>query len=73
MVLPRRALGALFERVVRSLHRRLDTETEDDLSRSMRFPTRWDPFFHETMALADVYHFPTQHFDFHRDQLTLAQ
>lgn len=71
-VLPRRVLGALFDRVVESLHRRLDTETEDDLARSMRFPTRWDPFFHETMTLADVYHFPTQHFDFHRDQLTLA-
>lgn len=39
----------------------------------MRFPTRWDPFFHETMTLADVYHVPTQHFDFHRNQLTLAQ
>jgi DinB family protein len=72
-VLPRRALGALFDRVVGSLHRRLDVETEDDLARSMRFPTRWDPFFRETMTLADVYHFPTQHFDFHRDQLTLAQ
>jgi len=72
-VLPRRALGALFDRVVGSLHRRPDVETEDDLARSMRFPTQWDPFIHETMTLTDVYHFPTQHFDFHRDQLTLAQ
>jgi hypothetical protein len=72
-VLPRRALEALLDRVIASLHRRLDDETEDDLARSMCFPTRWDPFFRETMTLADVYHFPTQHFDFHRDQLTLTR
>ncbi|GAB3001932.1 DinB family protein [Amycolatopsis acidiphila] len=72
-VLPRRALNALFDRVIASLHQRLDAETEDYLARSMRFPTRWDRFFRETMTLADVYHFPTQHFDFHRAQLTLTR
>lgn len=70
--LPRRALHALGDRVIASLHRRLDAETDTDLARSMRFPTRWDPFFRDQMTLADVYHFPTQHFDFHRDQLTLT-
>jgi hypothetical protein len=35
------------------------------LARSMRFPTSWDPFFTDVMTLADVYHYPTQHFDFH--------
>lgn len=71
-VLPRRVLDTLFDKVIASLHRRLDTETDDDLARSMRFPTRWDPFFRDQMTLAEVYHFPTQHFDFHRDQLTLT-
>jgi hypothetical protein len=37
----------------------------------MRFPTRWDPFFTDVMTLTDVYHYATQHFDFHRRQLTL--
>jgi hypothetical protein len=37
----------------------------------MYYPTCWDPFFKEYMTLADVYRFPTQHFDFHRRQLTL--
>ena len=32
---------------------------------------RWDPFFMDFMTLADVYRYPTQHFDFHRQQLTL--
>jgi hypothetical protein len=37
----------------------------------MHYPTRWDPFFTPYMTLADVYRFPTRHFDFHRRQLTL--
>jgi hypothetical protein len=37
----------------------------------MPYPTRWDPFFREFMTLADLYRFPTQHFDFHHAQLTL--
>ena len=28
----------------------------------MSFPTRWDPFFTPTMTLAEIYHYPTQHF-----------
>ena len=31
----------------------------------------WDPYFRDYMTLADVYHYATQHFDFHRRQLTL--
>jgi hypothetical protein len=37
----------------------------------MSFPTRWDPFFKETMTLADVYAYPVAHFDFHAAQLFL--
>ncbi|MET9856811.1 hypothetical protein ABZY57_28240 [Streptomyces sp. NPDC006450] len=32
---------------------------------------RRDPFFKDFMTLADLYRYPTQHFDFHRRQLTL--
>ena len=35
----------------------------ESLALSMSFPTRWDPFFKPTMNLAEVYHYPTQHFD----------
>jgi hypothetical protein len=38
----------------------------------MSFPVRWDPYFADRMSLADVYHYPTLHFDHHRRQLTLA-
>jgi hypothetical protein len=36
----------------------------------MHFPPGWDPFFEETMTLAEVYHYATQHFDFHKSQLS---
>ena len=62
----------LFDRVIAALQRRLDAESDTDLARGMRYPTRWDPFFQDYMTLADLYRFPTQHFDFHRRQLTLA-
>ena len=69
--LGRRGQTALFDRVIAALHRRLDTETDAALARGMHYPTRWDPFFRDYMTLADLYRFPTQHFEFHRRQLTL--
>ena len=69
--LGRRGQVALLDRCIAALHRRLDAETDTDLARGMHYPTRWDPFFTPFMTLADVYRFPTQHFDFHRQQLTL--
>ena len=70
-VMPKRWLPALFDRTIAALHSRLEDETEDELARGMHYPTRWDPFFRDYMTLADVYRFPIQHFDFHRDQLTM--
>jgi hypothetical protein len=66
-----RRMGIMFDHVITKLHRRLDAESDADLARGMHYPTRWDPYFHDYMTLADVYRFPTQHFDFHRQQLTL--
>ncbi|NIK59860.1 DinB family protein [Kribbella shirazensis] len=61
----------MFDHVISKLHQRLDAESDTDLARGMHYPTRWDPFFNDYMTLADVYHFSTQHYDFHRRQLTL--
>ena len=66
-------MGRLLDRVVAGLHRRLDRETEASLQRGMAFPPRWDPFFQDRMSVLEVYHFATQHFDFHARQLTLDQ
>ena len=65
-----RRMGGKLDRVVASLQRRLRREDAGSLAGSMSYPTRWDPFFTPTMTLAEVYHYPTQHFDFHRRQLS---
>ncbi|MET9896855.1 DinB family protein [Streptomyces sp. NPDC006465] len=71
-VLGRRRMGSAFDRVIADLHRRLDAEQESDFALSMHYPTRWDPYFRDVMTIADLYHYPTQHFDFHCRQLTLT-
>jgi hypothetical protein len=71
-LLGRQRMGTQFDRVIASMHRRLAAETDAHLRRGMHYPVRWDPFFKEFMALADIYHYPTQHFDFHQRQLTLG-
>lgn len=38
----------------------------------MRYPTSWDPFFSSYMTLAELYRYPTQHYRYHRQQLTLT-
>jgi hypothetical protein len=65
-------MGAKLDRVLASLHRRLDAATAADLARGMHYPVRWDPFFTGFMTLADLYRYPTQHYDFHHRQLTLT-
>lgn len=65
-------IGAKFDKTIASLQRRLSRENEASLLRGMPFPTRWDPFFKGYMTLADLYHYPTQHFTFHSRQLNLG-
>ena len=67
----RRRMAAKLRRLTSALERRLHRETDSGLGRRMYFPTRWDPFFKETMTLADVYAYPVAHFDFHAAQLSL--
>ena len=66
-------MDRLMNRVIASLQRHVEEESGAALARRMHFPMRWDPFFTDTMTLADVYHYATQHFDYHREQLTLDQ
>lgn len=60
-----------LDRTIDRLHRRLDAESDAALARRMHFPVGWDPFFRDTMTLEEVYRYGTQHYDFHRVQLTL--
>ena len=52
------------------LQRVVLSASEDSLNRGMHFPTGWDPYFLNYMTLQEIYHYPTQHYDHHRRQLT---
>ncbi|HET8614294.1 MAG TPA: DinB family protein, partial [Actinomycetales bacterium] len=64
-------LSRQLDRSIDRLHRCLDAESAETLTRAMHFPVRWDPFFRPTMTVAQVYHYGTEHYDYHREQLTL--
>jgi uncharacterized damage-inducible protein DinB len=68
----RRAITAEMDQARQAFHRLLDHATDTGLRRGMHFPTTWDPFFTGYMTLADLYRYPTQHFNHHRKQLTLT-
>jgi hypothetical protein len=65
-------MGRLMDFATRRLQRSVINASEDSLNRGMHFPTGWDPYFADYMTLRNVYHYPTQHYDHHRRQLTLA-
>lgn len=71
-VLTPRAQARLMDSTLDRLVAALACESESSLSLGMHFPVGWDPYFHDVMAVADIYHYPTQHYDHHRRQLTTA-
>ena len=71
-IIPPRRMTQMLDRVIAALQQHLQRETGPALRRGMHYPTTWDPFFADYMTLADIYHYPTQHFRFHQRQLTLS-
>ncbi|WP_280358490.1 DinB family protein [Nocardia otitidiscaviarum] len=67
----RRRMGAKFDRVIDALLRSLARMPEGEFRRGMNYPTRWDPYFHDYMTLADIYRYPGRHYDHHRRQLNI--
>jgi hypothetical protein len=68
-----RRMARLCDRVVGRLCRSLMREPERNMGVGMPFPTSWDPYFTPYMTLADVYRYPSRHFEHHRRQLTLPE
>ena len=66
-------MGRLCDRTIAALQRSLTRESADSLRRGMAFPTTWDPYFARFMSLADLYRYPSRHFEHHRRQLTLPK
>ena len=71
-VLGHGGMQRLMDRVIRSLVRSLNRQTPAGLDRGMHFPVGWDPYFRDFMTIAEIYHYPTQHYEHHRRQLTLG-
>jgi hypothetical protein len=71
-IIPAARMPAMLDHVTEVLLRRLRRETRSALGRGMYYPTSWDPFFAEYMTLAQIYRYPTQHFHYHQQQLTLG-
>jgi hypothetical protein len=63
----------LMDRTIGALQLSLERASETELRRSMHFPVGWDPYFEDVMTVRDIYHYPTQHYDHHRRQLTLER
>ena len=72
-IFPAHRMAGKMDRVTKALERRLHAETGARLRSGMYYPKRWDLFFKDFMTLTDIYHYPTQHFDFHQRQLTFSQ
>jgi hypothetical protein len=66
-------MGWLCDRAIAALRRSLQREDDAGLRRGMPFPVGWDPCFRPYMTVADLYRYPTQHFEHHRRQLTLGR
>jgi hypothetical protein len=65
-------MGWLCDRTIAALQRSLARQPPDGMRRGMPFPTRWDPYFTPFMSPADLYRYPSRHFEHHRRQLTLS-
>lgn len=70
LVLRGHTMERLMDHTIGRLRARLAGESERTLALAMHFPVGWDPYFKDVMAVADVYYYPTQHYQHHRRQLT---
>jgi hypothetical protein len=69
-VLRGRSMSRVMDHVIGQLRAVLGTESARTLALEMHFPTRWDPYFNDVMTVADLYDYPTKHYQHHRRQLT---
>lgn len=63
-------VGAIYDRVHRSILRQIDSLGDDDWARGMHYPRRWAPTFGDFMTFEDLFRYPTQHFEHHLRHLS---
>jgi uncharacterized damage-inducible protein DinB len=73
LIVPLNRMPARLDKITARLQERVDRETPASLAQGMRYPVTWDPYFTSRMTRADIYRYPTRHYNHHRRQLTLPQ
>ena len=68
-IFTRKRIGGLYDWVYGVLVRRVHSIQDDEWTRGMYYPDRWDALFSDYMTLEHVLHYPTVHFRFHLDQI----
>ena len=66
------AMRRMMDRTTRILVSWYDQADKDSLSRGMRMPVSWDPYFAPWMSRRDVLEWAPKHYRHHRRQLTLT-
>ena len=66
---PERA-GRIFDRVLFSLLKKVNSIQDQEWEHGMYYPTKWDANFDEFMTLEKLFHYPVKHFDFHLRQIS---
>jgi DinB superfamily len=69
-VFGRRRAGSLYDRVHRSIIRKVGSLREDEWGRGMHYPVRWDSLFAEFMTYESLFRYPSLHFRRHLAQLS---
>ena len=69
-VFGRKRAAAILERVFRSILRKVDSLREDEWSRGMHYPRRWDPLFGDYMTFEDLFRYPSAHYARHLRHLS---
>lgn len=68
-VFTHRRLGRIYDRVYRSLRRKVQSIRDEEWEHGMYYPTKWDKDFDEFMTLEKLFHYPVKHFYFHLSQI----
>ena len=68
-VFTHKRLGILFDRALVSLLIKARKIKEEEWTRGMYYPTRWDSHFSSFMTIEKLFHYPVVHFYFHLAQI----
>lgn len=63
-------IGKLFDWVMHSLLKQVDSIQDDEWDRGMYYPVKWDSNFDEFMTLEKLFRYPVIHFKFHLNQIS---